>query len=382
MKNNRINKKLLFFICLFLVMFSRIAFNSINSRAYSYNYLSDSKLVMIKGESKKIKLIYDEENVKWYTSNNKVATVNNGKIRARKKGSATITAIVSDRSYKCRVTVEEPYINKKNVTVSVGEYFYLKMKGTKQSVEWYSSNSKVAYAWGRYIEPRKKGTAYITAKIGKKKYKCKVKVENPKISNNKLEFLLDDKPKKIYLNGTNRKVTWSTTNKNVATVKNGVVTPKGDGYCIISAKVGNAKYECEVNVKNEVNTVYVPMGESWYVPGQWKININSVREYFDEDNNSGTIYVVKYTYNNIGYSDTDGLFFSLDDNAVDSFGQVSNYYYFYDTELYPQSIPVGAYCVAESGICVNHRGNFKIYYSKYDDNGTLRKAVFEVNVPN
>lgn len=389
MRNKKCIRILVSILAVFLLTGVNIGIGTIETKAYSYNALSDKKVTLIKGQTKKISLVLKEKNVKWSTSNKKIATVKNGKIKAIKKGKATITAKVSKRKYKCKVTVEEPYISKKNITIVKNENCKLKIKGTKQYCEWYSSDDDVASVnCNGNVVGNKKGIAYAIAEIGNKKYKCKVKVEEPKLSNDKLDFLLDDKPKQIYLNGTTRNITWSTTDESVATVKNGIVTPKGSGYCDIVAKIGGKEYECSVYVKNELNAVYIPMGKSWHVLGQWEIKINSVKETSYRNGYSEhkpeAAYILNYTYRNLGFKDSDGLYFSLDgvaDSIVDILGQ-TGYCYDCDTKFYPKDVPVGAYCTAEAGIGVEHKGNFIIYYSKYDNNGTLRRAIFEVNVPN
>lgn len=55
---------------------------------------------------------------------------------------------------------------------------------------------------------------------------------------------------KIALNKTNKKVTWSSSKKSVATVnKNGKVTAKAVGKTTITVKAGNYKATCKVTVK-------------------------------------------------------------------------------------------------------------------------------------
>lgn len=44
-------------------------------------------------------------------------------------------------------------------------------------------------------------------------------------------------------------VEWSSSNEAVATVENGVVTPKGNGNAVITARAGNAAAECKVTVR-------------------------------------------------------------------------------------------------------------------------------------
>lgn len=62
---------------------------------------------------------------------------------------------------------------------------------------------------------------------------------------------------KLKISGTNKKVTWSSSNKKIATVtSNGVVKGKNVGLykktCKITAKVGGKKYVCNVTVKGEM----------------------------------------------------------------------------------------------------------------------------------
>ena len=55
---------------------------------------------------------------------------------------------------------------------------------------------------------------------------------------------------KLKVKNTKQKVTWSTGNKKIATVKNGVVTPKKAGKVTIKAKVGGKTLKCTVTVKS------------------------------------------------------------------------------------------------------------------------------------
>lgn len=82
----------------------------------------------------------------------------------------------------------KPKLNVTKVTLPVktdGYYnhMYLWLKGTKKSVKWSTSNKKIVTV-GKMtgnkdcvsITTKKKGKAIITAKVGKKNYKCKVTV--------------------------------------------------------------------------------------------------------------------------------------------------------------------------------------------------------------
>lgn len=76
-------------------------------------------------------------------------------------------------------------LNHSSVTMQAGTKRTLKITKNKPSgtVKWSSSNKKVATVSNKgVVTAKKKGTAVITAKKGKKSVKCKIKVFNAKIS--------------------------------------------------------------------------------------------------------------------------------------------------------------------------------------------------------
>ena len=100
------------------------------------------------------------------------------------------------------------------------------------------------------------------------------------------------------------------------------------------------------------------IGESYVVEGQWKITVDSVETTDDRneysDKNPAAVYLVTYTYENLGYDDDimNGLYISLDDGIVDSAGKMG-YSYPGDISMYPQETPVGASCQAQACIGVS-----------------------------
>ena len=127
------------------------------------------------------------------------------------------------------------------------------------------------------------------------------------------------------------------------------------------------------------------IGETYVVEGQWKITVDSVEatdernEYSDKKPNA--VYVVTYTYENIGYESdySDGLYIDLEDGIIDSAGKMG-YSYPGDVTLYPQETPIGASCEAQACIGVDNPGSFKINFTDYDGNGEKQSAVFEIVV--
>lgn len=70
-------------------------------------------------------------------------------------------------------------LNSRNLKLVKGQKKTLKLTGTKKRAKWSSNNKSVAAVTSKgVVTARKKGTAVITAKIGKKKYTCKVVVSN------------------------------------------------------------------------------------------------------------------------------------------------------------------------------------------------------------
>ena len=72
----------------------------------------------------------------------------------------------------------KPKLNKKQAVVYVGKTIQLKVKKNRKKVKWFSSNKKVATVSKKgKVKGKRPGKVVITAKIGKKKYKCKVTVK-------------------------------------------------------------------------------------------------------------------------------------------------------------------------------------------------------------
>ncbi len=221
MKN--VKKMLIAILMVFLMVFTLPVMSNITETMYTVEAASvkinKSKYTMNVGEKYTLKMKGTKKKVKWSTSNKKVATVNSkGKVTAKKKGTATITAKVGNKKYKCKIKVEKPTINKNSKTLNVGEKYTLKIKGTSQKVKWSTSNKKVATVNSKgKVTAKKKGTATITAKVGNKKIKAKIKVTE-KVNENEYDNSFDKLSKYIenygYINKDGNYVYSYTYNSN------------------------------------------------------------------------------------------------------------------------------------------------------------------------
>lgn len=147
-------------------------------------------------------------------------------------------------------------ISKKSVTITKGKTYTLKVKGTKKKVKWTSSKKSVATVSKKgKVTGKKRGSATIIAKIGKKKYKCKVKVETPSLSTTKKSITVGSQYT-LKLNGCSRSKKFYSSNKSVATVSSkGVITARKKGTAKIRVKISDKSYYCTVSVFNQTPQV-------------------------------------------------------------------------------------------------------------------------------
>lgn len=103
-----------FSICLILVLISSIMFGTVSFNATKRPTISKTSTSIYVGSTTTIKVKNASKTVKWSSSNSSVAKIikksgnHNFKVTVKgvKKGSATITAKVGNKSLKCRVTVK------------------------------------------------------------------------------------------------------------------------------------------------------------------------------------------------------------------------------------------------------------------------------------
>ncbi len=167
-------------------------------------------------------------------------------------------------------------LNKTKIVLVVGQTYNLKVSGTKKTPKWSSSNKKIVSVTKKgVIKGLKKGTATVTAKIGKKKYKCKVTVETPKLSSTK-KTVTAGTSFALKLNGTKRTVKWYTSNKKIATVSSkGVVKTLRAGSVKITAKLGGKSYVCRLTVKAKPAPV---VSEKDKAAAQYNALINNLKK--------------------------------------------------------------------------------------------------------
>ena len=142
------------------------------------------KVYVTKGESQNIKIKKATKSVKWKVSKKSIIKAKAGKgklvLQGKKNGTAKVKGKVSGKKYQYNVTVETPQINKKSISMKMADTDTVKISGTKRKVTWIVDDITVASidASSGKITPIAIGSTYVYAKIGNKKYKCKVTIED------------------------------------------------------------------------------------------------------------------------------------------------------------------------------------------------------------
>lgn len=217
--------------------------------------------------------------VVYASTDTSVATVDaNGKVTAVAGGHCYITArsINRDMVSSCYITVDEKIskikLGKSKKTMKKGSKFALSATittatATNKELSWSSSNKKVVTVNKNGVVTAKGyGTATVTCSSmdgSGKRAKCKVTVRryvtSLKLNRTKLTLQLKKSAvltaKLTPSNADVKKLKWSSSDKKIATVKNGVVTAKKLGTCYITCKTTDGsgkKARCRVTVKRVV----------------------------------------------------------------------------------------------------------------------------------
>lgn len=146
--------------------------------------LSETKIEMDEESDEALSINnYENQKVEWSSSDESIATVENGIIHAKKEGTATITATIDKKDYTCKVTVHKliKVIDQKEMTVIKGGQGQLTITNVDpEKIKWDTSDYGIATVANGTVYGLKTGKATITGKVGKKTYTCKVTVvRNP-----------------------------------------------------------------------------------------------------------------------------------------------------------------------------------------------------------
>lgn len=170
---------------------ARAAYDKLYALVLKEIALDKTEVTLQPAETAELKVTYNPEDttsdktVVWKSSNEEVATVEDGVITAVGNGEAAVVAMVGNVSAICAVHVETPLagitISRETLKLAKGEFEYLSVGYLPETttddpvVEWSSSNPKaVAVNADGKVTASAGGSAVITAKVGKFTASCKV----------------------------------------------------------------------------------------------------------------------------------------------------------------------------------------------------------------
>ena len=239
--------------------------------------LSETSLSMNVGDSAVLTATVTPEDatdktVTWTSSDEKVATVADGKVTAVANGTATITAATKNgKTATCTVTVttDTAGVKLSRTSATVGKGSTLSLTATVSpasasdtSLTWTSSNKKVATVdKNGKVKGVKKGTATITVKTANgQTADCKITVSE--VTLNAKSFPLQVRKSTTALEATvsakgDSVKSWKSSNTKIATVNSkGKITAKKTGTAKITVTTkSGATATCTVKVqKSKVTT--------------------------------------------------------------------------------------------------------------------------------
>ena len=254
----------------------------VNKKIYPTSItLNKTKLTLDKGQNTSVNATIspfdaNQRTITWSTSNSSVATVNNGIITAKARGTATITAKTSNgKTAQCQVTVNDEkeilptdvYFStvqkkmSKGVTLPV-YYEITPSNATDKSVTITSSDSSVIKISGNDMTAVGLGKATVTVTTSNgKSASFDIEVVVPPatviLPNAIVTYigepvdLADYVELKSYSNSvTKEDVTYrfEYPEQQVATLSGSVFTPKKTGYTYVWAEYGDSKSYCYMSV--------------------------------------------------------------------------------------------------------------------------------------
>ena len=280
---NQKRKGLYQLLACLMVLVMMISLSPVNVQAASKVKINKTKTTMYVGTPKTLKVTGTTKKVTWKSSNKKIAIVSaKGKVTPKKAGTVVITAKVSGKNYKCKVTVKKPYLSATKKTVKAGSTYKLVLHGTNVK-KCSSTNKSIATV-------KKNGKNAVTVKAVKtgnvkikvqgtngKSYVCNVKIKCDKHTWKKHPAVTHDVTKKVLVKEawdeekTSTVRHWFCGGCNMDLTAAGCISVEEIGSHVDNCKGGSSYYVQYVQVTETVHhdaiyedqTITVTDKEAW-----------------------------------------------------------------------------------------------------------------------
>ncbi|MBP2690614.1 MAG: Ig-like domain-containing protein [Muribaculaceae bacterium] len=228
----------------------------------------------------------------WSSSNEAVASVDNGKVTALKSGDAVITvSSPGGASATCNISVRQPLpeelvLSPSDVVIETGDKFTLRVSAIPSAavlnVKWTSSDESIVAVSGSgrsvAVTAMAEGEATITATSTDNNVSssCKIKVLKPGVPATAITItprslsLLEGESEQLTAtiepaDASNKFIIWTSNNESIARVDaNGRVTAVGasNAACIITAQCGKVSRTATVRVNRFVPIESIKLSQS------------------------------------------------------------------------------------------------------------------------
>lgn len=210
----------------------------------------------------------------WKSSDSKIASVNTyGKIIAKKAGTATITAKISQGEASCKLTVRKTDISLSQSSISLECDGSIKLTATtsNQSDITFKSNKRSIATIDEYgnITAVKPGKAIITASADGSSTTCQVTVKAPKVtlSKTKISLYRMETTTLGVTVSSGKQPTFKSNKSSVALVdSSGTITAMKHGTATITVTIDGISKTCQVTVQQP--TIALNMMETTLSAGQ------------------------------------------------------------------------------------------------------------------
>ena len=212
--------------------------------------ISQADLYLNVKKTKQLKINGTKGKAVWSVDDPGVASVKNGKVKGLSCGRTTVRAVVNGKEFSCSVQVDNPVLHTKKLSLNKGDSVSFPLSCTDPTLRpvFSVNGSCISVTEDGVITGLTYGSATVTADLFGYRYKVKVQVDDPQLSAETCTLKVG-KSAKLKLLQTKSKVTWTSENPSIATVKNGSVKALSVGETVIAATVNGHSYTCRVSVE-------------------------------------------------------------------------------------------------------------------------------------
>ena len=227
----------------------------------SHLKISDTNILLAKGIQKQISL-NTKSKTKWESDNPTIASISpDGKVKAVKKGTTIIRGKAFFRTLKCKVKVEDPYVEKTSVFLTPNSVKKITVFNNSQKVTWTSTNRNIFVKHGM-IYAKEPSVGEVSARIPGRTFLIHVNVlETILPRNNRAD---KNVPFDIVLNNSSDKnIQWKVKDKNILKI----IKTDGNHLTVEGINVGKTKVTAKAHGKKYVQKVWVTGDQGLSIEG-------------------------------------------------------------------------------------------------------------------